>query len=69
MEGVNVQFAAWMAAEDMSLDEMLQGAGGEGGALGDTLGGQFGPEFDQMLEQVGVLFAPAEEWLTRCGIE
>ena len=69
MEGVNVQFAAWMAAGDMSLDEMLQGAGGSGGALGDTLGGEFGPEFDQMLEQVGVLFAPAEEWLTRCGIE
>ena len=69
MEGVNVQFAAWMAAGDISLDEMLQGAGGSGGALGDTLGGEFGPEFDQMLEQVGVLFAPAEEWLTRCGIE
>jgi len=69
MEGVNVQFAAWMAAEDMSLDEMLQGAGGSGGALGDTLGGQFGPEFDQILEALMVLYAPAEEWLTRCGIQ
>jgi hypothetical protein len=69
MEGVNVQFAAWMAAEDMSLDEMLQGAGGSGGALGDTLGGEFGPEFDQILEALMALYAPAEEWLTRCGIQ
>jgi hypothetical protein len=69
MEGVNVQFAAWMAAGDMSLDEMLQGAGGSGGALGDTLGGEFGPEFDQILEALMALYAPAEEWLTRCGIQ
>jgi hypothetical protein len=64
--GMGVQFAAWMTAEGSTLTEALEQGGGEEGAMGDFLGGEFGEMLGDML---GTLEQPAMELLDRCDIE
>jgi hypothetical protein len=63
--GMSVQFAAWMTAEGSSLTEALE-QGGEGGAMGEFLGGEFG---ELVADMLGTLEQPALEVLDRCDIE
>jgi hypothetical protein len=63
--GMGVQFAAWMTAEGSTLTEALE-QGGEEGAMGEFLGGEFG---ELMADMLGTLEQPALEVLDRCDIE
>lgn len=57
-EMMGIQFATWMAAGDLDLDELNSA---EGGAMGELL-----KSFGDMMQ---VFTEPAQQWLDKCGIE
>ncbi len=57
-EILGVQFATWMVADDMNLDEL---GSAESGASGEMM-----EAFGSMME---LFTKPAQQWLDKCGIE
>jgi hypothetical protein len=70
LEGMGVQFAAWMTADGRTLTDSVREGAGEGGAMGEVLGEEFGEGLsDAIVELIGTMEQPAMEWLDRCHIE
>jgi hypothetical protein len=65
LAGWDVQLAAWMVADDATLDDLLGQGADASGALGELFGGEFGQQMQGMLD---LLTKPAQEWLDRCQV-
>ncbi len=69
-EAIGVQFAVWMTAGGLDMDEFIADMESNEGAMGDVLGDQFGEEMAGLMDLMkSMMMEPAKQYLDKCGIE